>query len=143
MVAKTEAELDGVAVSGIERQLDVGPIVRVVDGAADLGLAPEAEIGADAPFGEGVSPTFLHYWLRVRFAESRLERLAAVPILSRSAIHFSVIVVSFRNVMARSTFALSPFRRFAKSNSIQPKACSPVPSNPSACSTALWCNSAP
>ena len=56
------------------------------------------------------------------------DKLALLPNRSRVAIHFSVGVVSLRNVFAGFSFAPSPFQDEAKSTSVQPRACVALPS---------------
>jgi hypothetical protein len=56
-----------------------------------------------------------------RATASRFETLLQLPIASRSATHFNVIVVSRRNRTAIATFPLSPLARSRNSTSPQPR----------------------
>jgi len=61
-----------------------------------------------------VSPTHRHYGFPRRWADSRFDKLAPVPIYRGAAIHFSVMVVSVHNCIASFAFARSPFWRLAR-----------------------------
>src|ERR1035441_864246 len=74
---------------------------------------------------------------------SNHARCPRVPMLSRSAIHASGIVVCERNSQASSIFPGSPFRRALRAASLQPIRCNPSTPRRSACAASASCTTSP